>query len=212
MRRRTRARDAEAALVVLGRALQRDLDGQARPRLVGAQRVLHLDHVRGRLDAGEVAELADLLDVVEHLAQLLAHALDLVLGELEAGEPGDVEHLVTAQHRAQSMTRRAWVGGSGRRRGHVLDRPRRVPGMRSSRVDHQPPAVAITAARKPSQAPASTSIAAFGPGLVDDPVEDQQRGERARDDREHAEEHGERRALAGRLRDDERERDEREQR
>ena len=94
-----RARDAEAALVVLGRARQRDLDGQARARHVRAQRVLHLDDVRRRLDAGEVAELADLLDVVEHLGQLLAHALDLVLGELEAGEPGDVEHLVTAQHR-----------------------------------------------------------------------------------------------------------------
>ena len=54
-------------------------------------------------DAGEVAELADLLDVVEHLRQLLAHPLLLVLAQLEAGEAGDVEHLVTAQHVAGSL-------------------------------------------------------------------------------------------------------------
>ena len=38
--------------------------GQARPRLVGAQHVLQLDHVGGRLDALEV-ELGDALDVLE---------------------------------------------------------------------------------------------------------------------------------------------------
>ena len=61
------------------------------------------DDVRRRLDVGEVAELPDPLDVVEHVAELLAHPLLLVLGQLEAGEAGDVEHLVTAQHAPGSL-------------------------------------------------------------------------------------------------------------
>ena len=46
----------------------------------------------------QVAELADQLDVVEHLGELAAEALDLLGGELEAGEAGDMEDLVAAQH------------------------------------------------------------------------------------------------------------------
>ena len=83
----------------VGRARERDLARQARARLVGAQGVLDRDDVRGRRDVVEVAELADLLDVVEHLDSSLGHPLELVLGQLEAGEAGDVEDLVTAQHR-----------------------------------------------------------------------------------------------------------------
>ena len=80
-----------------------------RPWLVGAQRVLDVDHVRGRRDVGEVAELADQLDVVEHLGELAAEALDLLGGELEAGEAGDVEDLIAAQHWSLILG-----GGSGR--------------------------------------------------------------------------------------------------
>ena len=61
-----RARHAEAALRGVGRARERDLARQRRPRLVGAQRVLDRHDVRGRRDVLEVAELVDRLDVVEH--------------------------------------------------------------------------------------------------------------------------------------------------
>ena len=42
-------------------------------------------------------ELRDLLDVVEHLRELLAEAPDLLLGQLEAGKAGDVQHLVARE-------------------------------------------------------------------------------------------------------------------
>ena len=77
------------------RATSRGSDGA---RLVAAQRVLDRDDVRGRLDVGEVAELPDRLDVVEHLRELGAEALDLLLGELEARELGDVQDLVAIEH------------------------------------------------------------------------------------------------------------------
>ena len=82
-----------------GAALERALDRHRRARLVGAQRVLDVDHVRGRRDVVEVAELADQLDVVEHLGELAAEALDLLGRQLEAGEAGDVEDLIATQHR-----------------------------------------------------------------------------------------------------------------
>ena len=82
------------------RPREHDLARERGARLVGAQHVLDLDDVRGRRHVGEVAELADLLDVVEDARELLAHALELLLAQLEAGEAGDVEDLVTAQHAA----------------------------------------------------------------------------------------------------------------
>ena len=88
--------NAEAAWRGVGRAGQRDLGRQRRARLVGAQRVLDVDDVRGRLDVVEV-ELGDLLDLVEDLRELAAEALDLVVGQLEAGEAGDVQDLVATQ-------------------------------------------------------------------------------------------------------------------
>ena len=59
---------------------------------------------------------------------------------------------------------RAWVAAQGAGAGMCSIGRGAFPGMRSSRVDLHPPAVAMTAARKPSQAPAWTSIAALGPG------------------------------------------------
>ena len=59
-------------------------------RLVRAQHVLELDHVGGRLDVVEV-ELADPVDVLEDPRELAGHPLDLLLGEAEAGQPGDVQ-------------------------------------------------------------------------------------------------------------------------
>ena len=96
---RSRAGHAEAAVGGVGRVLERPLDRHRRAWLVGAQRVLDVDHVRRRRDVGEVAELGDQLDVIEHLGELVAEALDLLGRQLEAGEAGDMEYLIAAQHR-----------------------------------------------------------------------------------------------------------------
>src|SRR3712207_3193262 len=87
----SRARHAEAAIVGVRSGGERDVARHRRPRLVLAQGVLDRDDVRGGRDVREVAELADLLDVVEDLRELLRHALELLVGELEAGEAGDME-------------------------------------------------------------------------------------------------------------------------
>ena len=48
--------------------------------------------MRGRRHVGEV-ELGDLADGLENRAQLLLEPRDLLLGEIELGELGDVQHL-----------------------------------------------------------------------------------------------------------------------
>jgi hypothetical protein len=45
--------------------------------------------MRGRRYSVQV-ELADLLDVIQHVRELGSHALEFLLAELETGEPGDV--------------------------------------------------------------------------------------------------------------------------
>ena len=45
-----------------------------------------------------INELGDLLDPVEDLRELAREALDLLVGQLEAGEAGHVQDLVAAQH------------------------------------------------------------------------------------------------------------------
>ena len=57
-------------------------------------------------------ELGDLLDVVEHLRQLAGHRLDLVVGEPQPGEAGDVEHLFAVDHR-RAILGGPWFGHSG---------------------------------------------------------------------------------------------------
>ena len=89
--------DAEGAVGGIGRLLEDDLPRPARPRHVGAQHVLELDHVGGRLDLVEV-ELGDPVDVLEDSGELARHPLDLLLGEAQAGEPGDVQHLLAVDH------------------------------------------------------------------------------------------------------------------
>ena len=103
----------------VGRARERDLARQRRPRLVGAQRVLDRDDVRGRRDVVEVAELGDLLDVVEDARELPGHRRQLVLAQLEAGEAGDVQDLVAVQH-----------CGADSRRARARARARRGAGSR----------------------------------------------------------------------------------
>ena len=60
--------------------------------------------MRGRLHALEV-ELADLLDVIEHLRELDRHAVDLLVAQLEPGETGDVQDLGAIKHPADSRSR-----------------------------------------------------------------------------------------------------------
>src|SRR5207244_5179899 len=65
---------------------------ERRPRLVLAEDVDDVERVRRRLDVREV-ELGNLADGLQDRAQLLAEALDLLLGEREPRQPRDVEHL-----------------------------------------------------------------------------------------------------------------------
>jgi hypothetical protein len=51
----------------------------------------------GRRHAGEV-ELANLVDVVEHVGELAGHSLKLIVRELEPGETGNVEDLIAIEH------------------------------------------------------------------------------------------------------------------
>jgi hypothetical protein len=89
----SRAGDAEAQaawdLHRLGSTGERDLDGQRRLGIVDPDHAGDVDDVRGWRHAGEI-ELADLLDVIEHLGQLSGHPLDLVFAQLEAGKARDV--------------------------------------------------------------------------------------------------------------------------
>jgi len=64
---------------------------------VGAQDVLQLDHVRGRLDVVEV-QLGDPVDVLENPRELARHPLDLLLGEAEAGQLRYVKYLLALDH------------------------------------------------------------------------------------------------------------------
>ena len=57
----------------------------------------------GRLDALEV-ELGDPLDVLEDPGELAGHPLDLLVGEPQPREPGDVQHLF------RSIIARGFIG------------------------------------------------------------------------------------------------------
>jgi hypothetical protein len=57
--------------------------------------------VGGGLDVVEV-QGRDPIDVLEDPGQLNCHALDLLLGELEPRQPGDVQDLLAIDHVIQS--------------------------------------------------------------------------------------------------------------
>ena len=63
--------------------------------------------MRGRLDVVEV-ELGDPVDVLEDPGELAGHPLDLLLGEAQAGQPGDVQHLLAVDH--ENASRFALMG------------------------------------------------------------------------------------------------------
>src|SRR5512133_1573688 len=93
--------NAEGAVGGVRRLREDLLARPARARLVGPQDVIEVDDVRGRLDPLEV-ELVDAVDVLENPRELARHRLDLVVCEPEAGEAGDVQHLLAIDHRADS--------------------------------------------------------------------------------------------------------------
>ena len=84
-----------------GAAAEHHLAGPALARLVGAQDVLQLDDVRGRLDLVEV-ERGDPVDVLEDPGELAGHPLDLLLGEAEPGQLRDVQYLFSLDHGGDS--------------------------------------------------------------------------------------------------------------
>ena len=98
MRSRLRARDEEAVV------LRRPAPGRARRRAAGTGRGSSarsaLSTSTTWLVGGDVVEveLADLLDVAEDGGQLGGHPLDLLVRQLEAGQPGDVEYLLAVDH------------------------------------------------------------------------------------------------------------------
>ena len=55
--------------------------------------------MRGRRHVGEV-ELGDLPDRVEDRAELPRQPLDLVVRQVEPGQPGDVEHILALDSRS----------------------------------------------------------------------------------------------------------------
>jgi hypothetical protein len=79
---------------------EHDVTVKARHRLIGAHHAGDLDGVRGRRHTFQV-QLADPVDMVEHVGELRAHALDLLLGEAKAGETSHVENLGAVKHPAR---------------------------------------------------------------------------------------------------------------
>ena len=96
-----------------------------------------------------------------------AEALDLLLGQLEAGEAGDVQHLITAEHR------RLMLGGGSRRRARAASSGRRAP-RRTRRASTASRARRHGAAR-PSHAPRAAGAVER---VVDQPHEHEQRRRR----------------------------------
>ena len=93
-----RARNPEAAVdAARGRLPGSRSAGKARLGSSAAERAGDVDHVRCRRHAVQV-ELADLLDVIEHLGELGGHPLDIVIAQLEPGQTGDVKDLRTIKH------------------------------------------------------------------------------------------------------------------
>src|SRR5262245_28442355 len=82
LRRRGRRRDAEGVVLALRRVRERDVEREARERLVVGPHVDERERVRGRLDALEI-ELGDLPDGLEDHVELLAEALDLLVRQRE---------------------------------------------------------------------------------------------------------------------------------
>ena len=87
-------RDGETAVDGFGRLGQRLLLGQAGDDLVRAGDVDVFERVVGRFDAGDINGL-NLADVVQDGVELAGVAVQLVVGQCQPGQPGQMGHLVT---------------------------------------------------------------------------------------------------------------------
>ena len=102
--------------------------------------------------------------MVEDAGELAGHALDLVLGELEAREARDVEDLVAVSMRAWSLGARRAASASGGGAGSRGPSAGGAGGTSvstgaracSSRIDSQAPTAIASTHRKPSQARATS--------------------------------------------------------
>ena len=88
----------------VGSALEHPLPRPAVARLVGSKDVLEGSNVRGGLSVVELEGL-DGLDVLENVAELTGHPLDLLVGEPQPGQPRDVQYLVAVDHGGESRFR-----------------------------------------------------------------------------------------------------------
>src|SRR6266851_3402979 len=108
------ARHAEELAGAIGRVRERLVARQARARLVVTHDVDHGHRVRRRLDVPRV-ERVELLDVREDAVELLAHLLELRVGECEPGEARDVLDVFAFDHCKGALTPRpSWVAATAR--------------------------------------------------------------------------------------------------
>src|SRR5829696_9680834 len=94
-------RDAERPALRVRRIGQSILRRERGPRLVLAPRVDDRERMRGRLDVREV-ELRDLPHCFENRTELVAHAVDLALGNLEPREARYMQYVFSRDRHTTS--------------------------------------------------------------------------------------------------------------
>src|SRR6476661_5314321 len=109
------ARHGEPLLVLLRRAGERGLGAEGRTDLVGAGDVGQRERVRHRLDV-PCRHLLHLRDGFEDDTELTDHAVELGVGEVDAGEAGEVGDVVPGQCGHAGQSRGAAGGVPSRRR------------------------------------------------------------------------------------------------
>ena len=105
-------RDAEGVVLDERRVLEHALERPRRPRLVVAPDVDDVERVRGRRHVVEL-ELGDRRHGLEDRAELLREALDLLLGQREARESRDVQHLFPVDRHLVILQKSFEGGGRG---------------------------------------------------------------------------------------------------
>ena len=143
--------------VASGALVERPLARQARPRLVGAQHVLELDDVRGRLRRrrGRARRSSR---CGRGRRQLAGHPLDLLVGQPQAGEARHVEDLFAVDHRRAIVASRRVRLARGRDRLGRRGGPLRLGPRGRARPERQRPRTPARAARPLDDAPARRSV------------------------------------------------------
>src|SRR5512132_346475 len=103
-------RHPESPVGRIGRIRERVLERQGGPWLVLVPHVYEVQGMRRRLHPRET-ELGHLPDRLENRPQLRPHGLDLILGNLQARQLGDVQHVLTRDaHEGSSLEMRRAPG------------------------------------------------------------------------------------------------------